>query len=204
MQQLISIETVPIQIEYVEKEPRRHPSRHSSVQTAQLRISQQTDRLTIQSNPISIPLKDTFEQNSSDDWSNLSYTATAQYSNDGKLRMNVRFENTGSVYRFQQFNRGIDHIIDSLPGSADPASHFESMQINFDMNYLPGGMPPIDGLDTSFLPPDLELKVVERPRVIIKYVGGPIYIPKSADPNYKSSDHPELVFNGKASLNVKA
>jgi hypothetical protein len=40
MKQLISIETVPIKIEWVEKEPHRRSSRISAEQTAQLRISQ--------------------------------------------------------------------------------------------------------------------------------------------------------------------
>jgi hypothetical protein len=204
LQQLIAIETVPISIEYVEKEPRRS-SRFASAQTAQLRISRQTDRLTIESNPISISIKDTFEQNPAADWDNLSYTATARYSNDGKLSMNVQFENSDpGAYQFQQFHRGIDQIIDSLPKSGDPDFHFESMQIDFDISNLPVGMPPVDNLDTSFLPPDLELKVVEWPKVIIRYVGGPLYIPKSADPNYEPPEYREQVFDGKTSLDLKA
>lgn len=203
MQQLISIETVPIKIELVEKEPHRKSSRISTAQTAQLRISQNPDRLTIQSNPISISLRDTFEQSSAMDWDSLSYTATAQYSNDGKLRMSVKFNNSDQdSYRFQQFHRGIDHIIDTLPKSGESSIRLEAMQIDFDMNYLPIGNPPISGLETSFLPPDLELKVVERPRVIIKYLGGPIYIPPSADPDYEPST--DQVFIGKASLDLKA
>ncbi|HWQ77239.1 MAG TPA: hypothetical protein VN381_00335 [Anaerovoracaceae bacterium] len=204
MKPLITIESVPISIEYVEKEPRRS-SRVSSGQTAQLRISQQTNRVSIQSNPISISLKDTFEQSSVADWSNLSYTATAQYSNDGKLSLNVQFgSNDPADYQFQQFHRGIDHIIDSMPKSSDSAFRFESMQINFDISNLPAGMPPIENLDTDFLPPDLELKVVEWPKVIVKYVGGPIYIPPSADPNYIPPEYQEQVFDGKTNLDLKA
>jgi hypothetical protein len=205
MKQLISIETVPIKIEYVEKEPHRKHSRISAAQTAQLRISQNPERLTIQSNPISIPLQDSFEQSSVTNWENLSYTATAQYSNDGKLRMNVKFSNSDSdsgSYQFQQFHRGIDHIIDTLPKSGESALPLEDMRIDFDMSDLPG--PSVSDQETSFLPPDLELKVVERPRVIIKYLGGPIYIPPSADPNYDPSDYPDQVFLGKAGLDVKA
>ena len=204
MKPLITIESVPISIEYVEKEPRRSPQ-FSSVQTAQLRISQKTNRLTIKSNPISLSLKDTFEHSSAADWSNLSYTATAKYSDDGKLSLNVQFENTGSdVYQFEQFRRGIDHIIDSLPGSGDPAFHFENMQINFDISNLHTDMPAIENLDTDFLPPDLELKVVEWPKVIIKYVGGPIYIPPSADPDYVPPEYREQIFDGKTNLDLKA
>jgi hypothetical protein len=31
----------------------------------------------------------------------------------------------------------------------------------------------------------LEFEITEYPKVIIKYVGGPIYFPRSADPNYE-------------------
>jgi hypothetical protein len=55
-----------------------------------------------------------------------------------------------------------------------------SMQMSIPMTSLSSGMP-----DTSnFLPPDLELVVTQRPQVVIKYIGGPIYVPPSADPNY--------------------
>jgi len=202
VEQLISIETVPIKIEWVEKEPQRRASRVSAAQTVQLRILKNPERLTIRSNPISIPLRDTFEQSSAINWDSLSYTATAQYSKDGKLRMNVKFNNSGDSYRFQQFNRGIEHIIDTLPKS-EPVIPLEEMQIDFDMSYLLVGNPLVRELETNFLPPELELKVVERPRVIIKYLGGPIYIPPSADPNYEPSKADEAIAE-KASLDLKA
>ncbi len=205
MKPLITIETVPISVEYVEKK-----TIHTSSQSASLRISQQDDRMTIQSNPINIQLMDSFETNSSVDWHNLSYTATAQYSGDGNLSMNVKMENHDtSTYKYEQVNRGIDNIIDSVPNvsansSASSTYGFESMQINFDMSQLSGGLPSVDNIDTSFLPPDLELKVVERPKVIIKYVGGPLYIPKSADPNYIPPEEYNQIFDGKPSFDVKA
>lgn len=203
MKPLITIETVPISIEYVKKE-HHQSSRISSGQTAQLHISHQTNRLTIQSDPISIALKDTFEQGYTANVHNLSYTATAKYSNDGTLSLNVRFENGDpDAYQFQQFNRGIDHIIDALPKSSDPVFNFESMQINFDISNLPAGMQPVENLDTDFLPPDLELKVVEWPKVIIKYIGGPLYIPPSADPNYVPPEYQEQIFDGKTNLDLK-
>lgn len=202
MKPLISIETVPISIEYVEKK-----TTHTSSQSASLRISQQDNRMTIQSNPIHLPLMDTFEQGSSVDWHNLSYTATAQYSSDGNLSMNVQMGNSKSnLFNFDQVNRGIDTIINFVPQipSGSSAYGFESMQINFDMSQLPSGLPSVDNIGTSFLPPDLELKVVEQPKVIIKYVGGPLYIPKSADPNYVPPEEFNRIFDGKPNFDVKA
>lgn len=204
MKPLITIETVPISIEYVKKEHQRS-SRVSSAQTAELRISQQTNRRTIQSNPISISLRDTFEQGPAAEFSSLTYTATAQYSDDGTLSLNLQFKSGDpDAYQFQQFHRGIDHIIDALPKSSDFAFHFENMQINFDISNLPEGTPSVGNLGTDFLPPDLELKVVQWPKVIIKYVGGPLYIPPSADPNYVPQEYQEQLFDGKTNLDSKA
>jgi len=203
MKPLITIETVPISIEYVEKR-----TMHTSSQSASLRISQQDDRMTIQSNPINIQFMDSFEPGSSEDWHNLSYTATAQYSDDGNLSMNVQMGmNNTKTYNYDQVSRGIDNIIDyvpKLPSHSSSQYGFESMQINFDMSQLAGGLPSLDNIDTSFLPPDLELKVVERAKVIIKYVGGPLYIPKSADPNYIPPEDFNHVFDGKSNFEAKA
>lgn len=195
MKQLISIETVPISIEYVEKKT------HSLSHSANLKISQEHNRVTIQSNPIDITPVDTFEYASSLDLHNLSYTATAEYSS-GSLSMNIRMGNQES-FNYQQVNRGIDHIVSSLPKALQRSSGLENIQINFDMSHI-SGMPLVDNLDASFLPPDLELKVVERPKVIIKYVGGPLYIPRSADPEYVPPEEFNQVFDGKPNLDIKA
>ena len=40
----------------------------------------------------------------------------------------------------------------------------------------------------EFVPGDIEFTVTQRPEVVIKYVGGPIYVPPSADPNYEPVD----------------
>ncbi len=202
MKPLITIETVPISIEYVEKK-----TTHYSDQSAKLRVSKQNDLMTIQSNPINIPLTDFFEPSASAEKSpGLTYTATANYSSDGNLSMNVLVGNTeANSYQFQQMSRGIDNIIDYVPHASSRSSYgFESMQINFDVRQLSSGLPSADNMDTSFLPPDLELKVVERPKVIIKYVGGPLYIPRSADPNYVPPEQYNQIFDGKSNFEAKA
>lgn len=202
MKPLITIETVPISIEYVEKKTTHHAN-----QSAKLHVTKDNDLMTIQSHPINIPLTDSFEPSPAlEDYSGLTYTATANYSGNGNLSMNVLVGNEKSnSYQYQQFTKGIDNIIDFVPYSSNRSSYgFESMQINFDMSQLTGGLPSVDNIGTSFLPPDLELKVVEMPKVIIKYVGGPLYIPRSADPNYVPPEEYNQVFDGKSNFEAKA
>ena len=185
---LITIETVPIKIEYVEKES----SHSSSLQSARLNISRDDNAMTIQSSPISIPVTDTFEFSSSADWSNLTYTATAQYSGDGNLSMNVQMQSSAAnTYQYQQFGRGIDNIAASFPSiGTGSSSQKENMKIDFDMSQFFG----TNSVDTSFYPPDLELKVVARADVVVKYVGDPLYFPRSSNPNYKASEATEPTY----------
>ncbi|MDD2189666.1 MAG: hypothetical protein PHV71_02055 [Eubacteriales bacterium] len=201
MNPLITIETVPISIEYVEKK-----ATHTSSQSASLRISQQDKKVMIQGNPIHLQFMDCFEPGPSTDLHNLSYTATAHYSDSGNIRMNIEMNDyRADTFQYDQVNRGIDNIIDIMPHipSNFSAYGFESMQINFDMSQLTESPLILDNIDMSFLPPDLELKVIEQPKVIIKYIGGPIYIPKSSDPNYESPEDLNQVFDGKSNFDVK-
>ena len=197
MKPLITIETVPISVKYVEKK-----EQHTSAQSAKMHFTQQNDTLTIKSNAIHIPVHDSYQPSAGSESPNLSYTATARYLKDGKLNMDVQMENS-SEYAFQRFPRTIDSLVDSLPVQYS-GSEIDNMQISFDISQLSGGLTDMSNFDTSFLPPDLELEVVERPKVIIKYVGGPLYIPKSADPNYKAPEYHDQIFDGKTSLDVKA
>lgn len=203
MQQLISIETVPITIEYVEKKPLKL----SCVPSARLQIERQHNTMSIKSSPIHIKM-DTFESTGSNDTLNLTYYATARYSAGGNLSLDLQMNNTETnPFIFKSFDRGIENIMDSLPGAAQSDStppDFNIKQINFDLSHLSGGMPAADNFDTSFLPPDLELRIVERPRVIIKYIGGPIYIPRSADPNYEPPENVNEIFNNKSNFDTKA
>lgn len=181
MQQLITIETIPISIKYVEKKPIEAPESLS----AQLHIARQNNTMTIKSDPVRIKTDAFIQSDPIDSW-HLTYTATAKYSDDGSLRLNVQMADIdASTFVFQQFGRGVTNTMDFLPQTNESSLNgFESVQINFDISQLPSALPAVDNIDTSFLPPDFEIEVVERPKVIIKYVGGPLYIPKSSDPDY--------------------
>ena len=57
---------------------------------------------------------------------------------------------------------------------------YEMDKLNFDWK--------IGGGSFEFTPGDIEFTVTQRPEVLIKYVGGPIYVPPSSDPNYEPID----------------
>ena len=194
------METIPMKIEYVEKEPLRL----SAVQSDKLKISKDDGNQIIQGNPMRISIKDSFEPSSIYNWNNPTYTATAKYGDDGKLKLNINMEDGESnPIRFKEINRGIDHMASLLSGSEE---YTASLEVSFDIGRQPGGMSTEKNQNFQFLPPDIELKITQRPKVIIKYVGGPIYTPASADPNYVRPeglvDIAELVQGVKLDLKV--
>nr|WP_320026579.1 hypothetical protein [uncultured Acetobacterium sp.] len=183
MESLITIETVPIEIKFVEREPLRLSSTHST----QASVSQEDGTQSVKPKPIRIDLQDTFEPSTNYNWDHSTYTATAKVGEDGNLMLNIQMEDgEARSIRFKQSVRSIDSMSGMLPIN-DKGENYElaDMEISFNMGGLPSGMPTANNLDTQFYPPDLELEVTQQPKVIIKYVGGPIYVPKSADPNYK-------------------
>lgn len=200
MKPLITMKTIPMKIEYVEKEPLRL----SAVQSDKLKISKDDANQIIQGNPMRITIRDSFEPSSVYNWDNPTYTATAKYGDDGKLKLNINMaDGESNPIRFKAINRGIDHMADLLSGSEDGSA---SMEISFDMGVLPSGIDSGNNQNIEFLPPDIELKITQRPKVIIKYVGGPIYTPASADPNYVRPeglvDIAELVQGTKMNLKI--
>ncbi|MDR2355189.1 MAG: hypothetical protein LBE16_03240 [Clostridiales Family XIII bacterium] len=190
MKPLISIETIPISIEYTTTRPQQKSS--TSLQSAKLNVSKENDRVTITSNPIRIRLQDRFEQNVP-----RYYTATTEYAENGTLRMNVQFQDDpnaeGDALRYRAAGNGIDRMIDAAPQRTDTqaqpvsAMPFIGLKIDFDMAKLSETQSAAQSAETDFIPPDLEVEIIEYPKVIIKYVGGPIYFPRSADPNYEPS-----------------
>jgi hypothetical protein len=160
-----------------------------------MNVSKENDRITITSNPIRIQLQDRFEQNVP-----RYYTATAEYAENGTLRMNVQFQDDpnaeGEALRYRAAASGIDRMIDAAPQrtAAQPQAvssmPFIGLKIDFDMAKLAETREgEAQSAKTDFIPPDLEVEIVEYPKVVIKYIGGPIYFPRSADPNYEPPSH---------------
>ena len=78
--------------------------------------------------------------------------------------------------------------IDFLPGAAPDISwdggelniRYEMDKLNFDWR--------LNQMNFTFVPGDIEFTMTQRPDVIIKYVGGPIYVPPSSDPDHEPID----------------
>ncbi len=183
-QQLLQIESVPISFEYVEhKEP---ASLSRSI--AKLEISRSGDN-SVAIKPQKLRLQvDSFSKSNSRDavsFDNLSYTATAGYVSPGNLRLNVSLSDAmTSDLRFSQVGRTTEAMADTIGTDFDPeyANYFPSGDSGFSISFDLSGLFGLG--EMNFTPPDLELEVKEMPHVVITYVGGPLYVPKSSDPSY--------------------
>ena len=199
MKPLIEITTVPIQIEMKTTNAKLEYARG----TAEMEIHRDNGSLQIKSRPIKVNI-DTFEarnslsptlarylEQSAQKGKQAAYEATATYANQGQLLLNTQVGEE-LVTKFAEeammkdikTNVGLDFLPDPGPEITwDPGElniRYEMDKLNFDWKMGEGSF--------EFTPGDIEFTVTQRPDVVIKYIGGPIYVPPSADPNYEPVD----------------
>ncbi len=197
MYPLIEIKTVPIEIEMKTTPAQLKYTRAS----AEVEISRNKGGLSIKSRPIRVKL-DTFEarnsitptamrsiQQSAQRGQQAAYEATATYARNGKIFMNAKIGEekiTQLAQESQMRDYKANVNIQFLP-SVGPEISWDvgEMNIRYQMDKLPNFDWKLNGGNFEFVPGDIEFSVTQMPDVIIKYVGGPIYVPPSSDPNYE-------------------
>ena len=199
MYPLIEIKTVPIEIELKRTDAKLEYTRG----TADLEISRDKKGLSIKSRPIQLNM-DTFEmrqsivpsaarsiEQSAQKGHQAAYSATAARAQEGELYLKAKF---GEDVQAQISKTAISEEMYSQPAMAfiptegpeidwNPGEmniRYEMDKLNFDWK--------ISHPEFKFTPGDITLSVKQKPDVIIKYVGGPLYVPPSSDPNYEPVD----------------
>ena len=199
MKPLIEITTVPIQIEMKTTNAKLEYARG----TAEMEISREKNGLQIKSRPIKVNI-DTFEARNSlsptlaryleqgvQKGKQAAYEATATYARQGQLLLETQVGEElvtqfaeDAMMKDVKTNVGLDFIpkvgaeITWDPGELNIRYDMEKLAIDWN----------IGGGSFEFTPGDIEFTVTQRPDVVIKYLGGPIYVPPSADPNYEAMD----------------
>ncbi len=188
MQQLITIETVPISIKYVANGPSLVTDKAASPKAPA------KDAPAGKTTPQ--PARtDSFERLNPTGPYNLTYIATPRYFAKGSMGLDIEMRNTGSDYEvgahvFQQFGKSIQNMMRQFFADKQSAANdMKDMQQILDFSMMPPNTAPGSGnTGKTFTPPDIEVEILEMPKVIVKYVGGPIYIPRSADPDYEAPE----------------
>lgn len=198
MNQLIKITTVPIQYELRINNARLEYSRSK----AELEISRNEGGLSIKSRPVKLNLDTSAAKSSivptpvqnvaqnAQKGKEAAYSATAQLAQEGHLLLNADIgqDVIGQIMQQRtapatgEFQLG---FIPSAPVDIDYEAakltiNYEMDKLNFDLKVANGNF--------EFIPGDIEMSITQHPKVLIEYVGGPIYVPPSANPNYEPID----------------
>ncbi len=199
MYPLIEIKTVPIEIEMKTTNATWEYRRG----TAEMEIRREKGGLKINSRPIRVQM-DTFEarnsvsptpmrsvEQSAQRGRQAAYEATAAYARHGKLLLNAKVGEdvvTQIATEPQQEAMNVTVNLDFLPkGGVEMDWQAGEMQIRYEMDKLNFDW-KVDNASFEFIPGDIEISVSQMPDVIIKYIGGPLYVPPSADPDYQPVD----------------
>nr|WP_302664883.1 DUF6470 family protein [uncultured Agathobaculum sp.] len=197
MEQLIEIKTVPIELEMKVNHARLDYKRS----TVDLEISRNQGGLQIRSKPIKVNI-DTFEARNSVSPTAMRsieqaaqrgqqkvYDTTATYARRGDLLLEAKIgEQLISQFAMESQQVNTDFAMKWLPTTGPDISwdggelniRYEMDKLNFDWR--------MDKGNVEFIPGNIEFTVTQQPDVIIKYIGGPVYVPPSADPDYVPLD----------------
>ena len=197
MEQLIEIKTVPIELEMKVNHARLDYKRS----TVDLEISRNQGGLQIRSKPIKVNI-DTFEARNSVSPTAMRsieqaaqrgqqkvYDTTATYARRGDLLLEAKIgEQLISQFAMESQQVNTDFAMKWLPTTgpeitwddAELNIRYEMDKLNFDWR--------MDQGNVEFVPGNIEFTVTQQPDVVIKYIGGPVYVPPSADPDYVPLD----------------
>ena len=196
---LIEIKSVPIEIEMRVTDAKLEYSRG----TVDMQVTRGKGGLSIKSSPIRVNL-DTFEARNSvtptlatqmkqtaQAGKQAAYEATATYARQGQILLQAKIGEE-MVTKFAaeaqtkdlKTNVGIQFLptqgVDITWDKGELNIRYEMDKLNFDWRNQQGNF--------QFTPGDIQISVKQQPDVIIKYVGGALYVPPSSDPNYEPID----------------
>ena len=196
MQPLLKIQTVPINIEY----KIQRASLQIQRAPAKVNISRNRGSLGIQTTPSRLHV-DTYETRASAGRksavrSNQEYAsagrdagheATRRITEEGNQRLDsggskstiadiVSSRMIHSAETVTAFIPSVRPEISIDPGTISFDVTMDQLTFDWNINHKP---------QLEFVPGNIEFSVTQYPDVIIEYIGSPVYVPPSADPNYE-------------------
>ncbi len=198
MNQLIKITTVPIQYELRISNARFE--RQSS--EAQLEIRRNKGGLSIKSSPVKLHLDSSAARSSitptttqsvsqaAQKGTEAAYSATAQLAQEGQLllKADIGQDVIGQIMQQRTAAPTGEFQLGFTPSApVDISYEAPNLTINYEMDKLNFDLKVANG-NFEFIPGDIEMSITQHPDVLIEYIGGPIYVPPSADPNYEPID----------------
>ena len=197
MDQLLSIRTTPIAVEIlIDNAHVKYNSRLPKVE-----VSRQEGGLQMKADPIKINI-DTFEMRQSiglksnttlineaaQNGIKIAYQATATIAQEGNELADPNGMSIAQIAA-SKLNQQVETALEFLPKDGPDISwdggklsiHYQMDELN--MNWDTAGL-----TNFEFRPGKIEFEVKQMPKVEIEYLGGPIYVPPSADPEHKGQE----------------
>ncbi|WMI81009.1 DUF6470 family protein [Anaerotignum sp. MB30-C6] len=193
MEPLLKITTIPLSFEMKVNNARLEYKNSN----AELELTRDSGGLRIKSNPIRLDI-DSFEcynsvnpslrtsiKDAAEKGKMAAYEATAAYAREGKLFLNAKIgeDVIGKIVSSKMevnTNVGLAFTPTAKPelNWSDPeiTIQYELDKLNFEWKVMNGNF--------EFIPGNIEISITQQPDVVIEYVGSPIYVPPSADPEY--------------------
>ncbi|MGB5822842.1 MAG: DUF6470 family protein [Proteocatella sp.] len=115
-----------------------------------------------------------------------AYEATARFSSEGKLLMDAKLDGNALNQIFKnraQLPTGEFELEFTPKAGAEITWSEPNISIEYEMDKLNFEFKISNG-DFEFIPGSIEINITQYPDVIIEYLGKPIYVPASADPEY--------------------
>lgn len=197
MDQLIKITTVPIRYELKVNNARLEYSSSK----AELEIHKNDGGLSIKSRPVKLHLNSFEARNSvtpttmrsvsqsAQKGMTAAYSATAQMAQEGNLMLKAdigeevvtQIAKQRTAQPTGEFEMGFTPKapVDISYEAPDLTINYEMDKLNFDLKIQNGNF--------EFIPGNIEMSITQHPDVVIEYVGGPLYVPPSADPKDRKS-----------------
>jgi hypothetical protein len=195
MKPLIEIRTIPISIQY--KVNNAQVERQNA--KAEVEIRRDKGGLSIKSRPIRLNI-DSFEARNSISPSTrrsveesagygqqAAYSATATIAREGNMMVDIHLREPAipKIASDKTNPPPPDFNIKFVPDKPIDVSWYpQNLQIEYEMDKLNFDW-QTNNENFHFTPANIEFTIQQHPQVIIEYVGSPIYVPPSANPNYE-------------------
>ena len=171
MEQLLEIHSVPI---IIKCSVNREPVEKSDL-TADIELTKNDDGFALKCRAISVDMdsfKDMSSKSDEDDTKekDREYSASAMFTQNGEINVDYK----------KILNQTAQHKVSA------PKEDFnlEQLSVQYEMDKVNFNMKMSESA-IQFIPADVQFIIEQRPEVIVKYIGGPIYVPPSADPDYE-------------------
>jgi hypothetical protein len=203
MKPLLNIRSVPITIEH---KTTRAALRHQTTQPA-VTVSRQRGVRDMQTTPAKVNI-DSYEtrasmglktaprtiQESADAGKQAALDATREQVDKGNYIMDTHGRGDPIPdYAMSQSVKVPDMLLTYMP-SEKPQLSIEggTISFNYTMDKLTFDWNTSSKPFLEFVPPSIEFNVTQYNEVVIEYVGDPIYVPPSANPNYVPPPHVDV------------